>query len=258
MTRPLQRPPIAWPQLVWARPMPAERTQPPLSRSQIVKAAMAIADREGLEAVTMRRIAAALGSGTASLYWHVPSKQDLYELMFDEYIGEFLSENRVPEHRSGDWRADLREVWVEARRAMQRHPWVPQLGIQLGLGPRSLRNYAFMTSILDGLGLDDETVVMIPAVLVNYVMGFAQNDAALAEAQQRSGQTSQEWAQGLADYVSDALADDPRAARLVAKRMTLSRDRAFEFGLDCLLDGIAARLSRQRGGEKTTTARRRA
>jgi AcrR family transcriptional regulator len=231
------------PQLVWTRPAPLERAQPPLSRSQIVKAAIAVADGEGLEAVTMRRIAAALGSGTASLYWHVPSKQDLYELMFDEYIGEFLSEARVPKHPSRDWRTDLREVWLEARRAMQRHPWVPQLGIQLGLGPRSLRNYAFMTSILDGLGLDDETVVMIPAVLVNYVMGFAQNDAALAEAQQRSGQTSQEWAQGMADYVSGALVDDPRAARLVAKRMTLSRDRAFEFGLDCLLDGIAARLS---------------
>jgi AcrR family transcriptional regulator len=161
--------------LVWARPSRPVRAQPPLSRSQIVKAAIGIADRDGLEAVTMRRIAADLGAGTTSLYWHVRSKEELFELMFDAFIGEDV----IPERLSGDWRQELRTIAMEGRTAMVRHPWVPDLGIQLGFGPASLRYYAYATSVLDNLGLDDQTVVTILSVLVNYIMGFAHNDAAV-------------------------------------------------------------------------------
>src|SRR5215212_8753897 len=90
---------------IWLQPERTPRgSQASLSRGQIVRAAIAIADAEGFEAVTMRRLAAELGVGTMSLYWHVPNKDNLLELMRDELIGEV----EMPDPPSGDWRADLR------------------------------------------------------------------------------------------------------------------------------------------------------
>src|SRR5260370_16888903 len=75
--------------LIWLRSDSGARDQrPALSRDQIVRAAIELADEHGLDAVSTRRIAAALGSGPTSMYWHVPSKADLYELMFDAALGE--------------------------------------------------------------------------------------------------------------------------------------------------------------------------
>ena len=74
--------------LVWARPeRPPRGRARGLSRQQIVRAALQIADREGLDALTMRRVAQRLGAGTMSLYWHVRNKDELIELMRDEEIG---------------------------------------------------------------------------------------------------------------------------------------------------------------------------
>src|SRR6266516_3175588 len=118
--------------LIWLRPQREEQARrPPLSRERIVRAAVELADADGLEGLSMRRIASRLGAGTNSLYWYLNSKNDLFELMFDEVLGEL----ELTERSSGDWRADLREiahrVWLLARR----HSWLGLLGIQPGLGP---------------------------------------------------------------------------------------------------------------------------
>src|SRR5262249_47780549 len=76
-------------QSIWLRPeRPSRRSHSALSREQIVRAAIEVADAEGIEAVTMRRIATELGVGTMSLYWHVPTKDNLLELMRDALMGE--------------------------------------------------------------------------------------------------------------------------------------------------------------------------
>src|SRR5579864_3551953 len=113
--------------LLWRTSKRPERLRPILGRPEIVRAAMDIADAEGLEAVSMRRIAASLGFGTTSLYWYVKSKEELYQLMFDAYVGE----DEVPSYTSGGWRGYAKNLATEARGAMHRHPWVPLLGIQL-------------------------------------------------------------------------------------------------------------------------------
>ena len=90
-----------------------------LSRDEIVRAAIKVADAEGPDAVSMRRIARELNAGTMSLYWHVASKEELLDLMIDSVQGEQLA----PEP-SGDWRADLRALTRSARAALHRHPWM--------------------------------------------------------------------------------------------------------------------------------------
>src|SRR5579875_873513 len=90
-----------------------------LSREQIVRAAIDVADAEGADAISMRRIARELNAGTMSLYWHVSSKEELLDLMLDAIDGEM----EVPEP-SGDWRADLRAIARGIRTGLLRHRWV--------------------------------------------------------------------------------------------------------------------------------------
>jgi AcrR family transcriptional regulator len=118
---------------IWLRPeraasgRPAER-----SRAEITAAAIGLADREGLEAVTMRRVAAELGTGAASLYRYVANRDDLLDLMTDAVAGEY--ELPAP---SGDPVPDLVEIAVQARGLMLRHRWVAPLVITRPvLGPR--------------------------------------------------------------------------------------------------------------------------
>jgi AcrR family transcriptional regulator len=104
------------------------------SREEITAAALAIADREGLEAVSMRRVAADLGTGAASLYRYVETRDDLLDLMIDATGAEYV----VPDP-TGDWLADLLAIGDQARAIMRRHPWLPSLLITRAvLGPNGL------------------------------------------------------------------------------------------------------------------------
>ncbi|MEV6629043.1 TetR family transcriptional regulator, partial [Amycolatopsis sp. NPDC051114] len=103
------------PALVWAKERRRPRRQAP-SVEQIVRTAITIADTEGLPALSMRRVAADLGSGTASLYRYVASRDDLLDLMIDEVKGAEDTE------LTGDWRADLASVARQVRATRLRHP----------------------------------------------------------------------------------------------------------------------------------------
>jgi AcrR family transcriptional regulator len=120
---------------IWMRPDHAATGRPAgRSREQITAVAVTIADREGLDAVSMRRVAAELGTGAASLYRYVDTRDDLIDLMIDSTGAEYIF--TAP---TGDWLADLLEVAEQARTIMRRHPWLPSLLITRSvLGPNGL------------------------------------------------------------------------------------------------------------------------
>src|SRR5579859_829561 len=151
--------------LIWKRAAaaPAGR-QPPLSREQIVRAAIELADENGIDTVSIRRIAARLNAGATTLYWHVPSKSDLYELMFDAAFAE-LDFPRP----SGDWRADLRLCAQRVHEVLNRHPWLVLLGIQPTMGPNIRRYAEFAAAVLGPLGLDRQAQVEVVAMVNNYL-----------------------------------------------------------------------------------------
>ncbi|HZR48994.1 MAG TPA: TetR/AcrR family transcriptional regulator [Streptosporangiaceae bacterium] len=209
----------------------------PLSRDQIVAAAIALADAEGLDAVSIRKIAASLGAGATSLYWHVRSKNDLFELMFDAVYGEL----EYPEP-SGDWRADLRAICVGIRALGRRHRWVILLGVQPAMGPNVVRYRQFLADVLGPLGLDQRTRVEVAAVLNNYLMGSAHRDTAWDQIRVRAGLTGEQWRERLSEFLVRAERDNPELAADIATRLHLTSDDSFELGLDCVLDGVAARL----------------
>jgi AcrR family transcriptional regulator len=129
---------------------PPRRRDRGLTRDEIVAAAISIADAEGVEAVTMRRIARELGAGAMSLYWHVAAKEELQDLMLEAINAEI----QVPEP-SGDWRADLRAFARSARAAVLRHQWALDfMSNGPPAGPANARNADRMFRALDGLELD--------------------------------------------------------------------------------------------------------
>lgn len=120
---------------IWMRPERAAAGRPPgHSRAEIASAAIAIADREGLDAVSMRRVAAELRTGAASLYRYVGSREELVDLMVDAVSADYTY--RPP---TGDWLTDLLGLGEQARTIMRNHPWLPSLVITRPvLGPNTL------------------------------------------------------------------------------------------------------------------------
>ncbi len=231
--------------LIWMRPEPVRQDQrPPLSREQIVRAAIELADEHGLKAVSARRIAGRLGSGATSLYWHVRSKADLYELMFDAMAGEV----QLPEP-TGDWRADLRAVARSTQVTYKHHPWIALLGIQPGLGPNTRRYAEFCMKILSRHGLGRQARTEVMAVLNNYLSGFASRQAAWGQLRQRAGLTDEQWEERLERYLAETRDRDPELAADIESRLHLTSDASFEAGLDCVIEGIAARFLRDGGGQ---------
>jgi AcrR family transcriptional regulator len=228
---------MLWPR---ERPQSAEPGKPPLTRDQIVAAAIGIADEQDLDAVSIRRIAAKLGVGATSLYWHIKSKDELFELMYDSVFAADM----LPEP-TGDWRADLRALALMTRAEHTRHRWVILLGIQPSIGPGLLRYSAFVDAVLDPVGLDRQTKTDVMAILNNYISGFAHRETAWARLRERAGLTGEQWQERLDRYLEQARATDQEIAAMIESRLHLTSQDHFEAGLDCVLDGIASRIIKQ-------------
>jgi AcrR family transcriptional regulator len=219
-----------------------------LSQAGIVDVAVAIADAEGPGAVSMRRIAKELQVGPMSLYWYIDSKEELHQLMLETVQAEF----EAPEP-SADWRADLTGYARNTRAAVLRHPWaIDFLGAGPPSGPNDARNIDRLIGTLSGRGLDAATTMWALLALGTYVIG-----AALREIQEIR------WHAAFDDTTTETEADElydefqrriresgqyPNLEKIMDEDLDPdapeTRDDRFEFGLSCLLDGIAARIGK--------------
>lgn len=220
-----------------------------LELADIVAAAVAVADAEGTDAVSMRRIAREVDAGTMSLYWYVDSKEELLHLMLEKVQAE--AEAPRP---SGDWRADLRAYASNTRAVLLRHPWaIDFIGVGPPSGPNDARNAERLLAALDGLGLDIGTTLRVLITVGTYVVG-----AVLREIQEirwqrtaddaAAGMTPAQVGEFLAEY-NRRIHDSgryPHIAMIIDAGIDPdapeTRDERFEFGLDRVLDGIAALL----------------
>jgi AcrR family transcriptional regulator len=251
---------------IWARPEPSARSLR-FSRQQIAAAALEIADAEGFDAVSMRRIARSLGAGTMSLYRYIATKDDLLALVGDALLGEAL----VPGELPADWLDAIAAVARETRRAYLRHPWAIRLvqregAVQAALaGPNGLRHVEQSLSALSGAPMDSKAKLDVLAIVDDYVFGHlmraagtatkADDDAAAAADPRglaRGGEPGQATPDpepaGTADFVRSQLASGsfPQLATAmspagVASFAGADQEARFELGLSMLLAGIAAR-----------------
>ncbi|MFF1921521.1 TetR/AcrR family transcriptional regulator [Streptomyces sp. NPDC058221] len=227
---------------LWQR---LEQPAPPraaLSLERIGAVAVAIADTEGFAAVTMRRLATELGVAPMAAYRHVSGKDDLWALMAERVAAE----QRIPDEVTG-WREVLRTFGLLTRDMMLRHPWLGQLPTALFvLTPGRLAIAERQLAALDGLGLDEDTMMVVFRTVSAYAHGAVSTELALHEWTRSAGWSSgTETRMGLAPQMT-YLMDTGRypTYRRYGERATRKDDAAwaFEVGLDCVLDGISARF----------------
>jgi AcrR family transcriptional regulator len=218
---------------VWVRDATTRpRRAPALSRKRIVDAAVALLDENGVDRLTMRRLAERLEVTSTALYWHVKTKDDVLDLAVDHIFGEV----RLPAP-GRDWQDDARTLIRRWRAAMLRHPWSPSLIGRPMLGPNVLARTEFLQATLVRGGFRALELTVATRMLANYVIGAALTEATWHQAQASVAQSHarRHISENRARYptldesghLDDRLWDD---------------DDLFERGLDALLDG----LSRQR------------
>ncbi|MEU0566424.1 TetR/AcrR family transcriptional regulator C-terminal domain-containing protein [Nonomuraea sp. NPDC005983] len=212
-----------------------------LTRGRIVRAAIGIADAEGLAAVSMRGIAGRLGVATMSLYRHIGSKDDLVELMIAAVLAEFP----LPDDPPDGWRARLeagaRTQWA----AYRAHPWmagVTALARPLP-SPSLARHTEWALAAVDGYGLDGDTMLHVHILVYSYVQGLAASLEAEVQAEAATGLTEDEWMRTQDTQLSAIVGSGsyPTFHKVVSGMedgFDFDFDRLFEFGLRPMLDGL--------------------
>lgn len=210
----------------------------PLSRERVLKTAVALADREGIEAVTMRRLARKLGAGAMSLYYHVPDKDALLDGMVDLVFVEI----ELPA-TDLDWKAALRRRAISTRQALLRHPWaVGRMEATNVPGPNDLRVHDAVLGCLRAAGFSVAMSVQAYSLQDAYIYGFAlQEKTASLSTPEESVKTARKRVREVEARHEDAAVAYPNLAEVVAGYVAThgyNADEAFVFGLDVILDGL--------------------
>lgn len=234
--------------LLWGRRARGGRgPRAELSVDAIAAAASALADREGLGAVSMARVAAELGFSTMSLYRHVANKDELLQLMWNASAAEI--DEYEPDGE--DWRERLRSWALAQRAALDRHPWITQLPMAAPpLGPSSLAFVEIGLAALDGSGLDDEDALQVIGLLSSYTL----SEARMAQDTRRAVESGAPETAWTFEALLRELVDEstyPRLHRLAwsaaGGEEAAPEDadyRQFLFGVDCILDGVQSLVDR--------------
>ena len=232
--------------LLWGtKPAPTRGRKPGMTVSRIVATAIEIADTDGLGALSMRRVADALGVGTMSLYRYLPGKTELFELMLDTVMGE----GGPPEPDPAGWRASLTAFARQSLAGYRRHPWLLEASTSRGLmGPNQTAALDALLRMISGIGLTNGQMMAVVGLVISYVQGRARQLADGARAEQRSGVSDEQFWHDFAPLLDEHL-DAGRFPALAAvwRDEELSWEDEFEFGLERVLDGIEAFVNRESG-----------
>lgn len=245
-------------ELLWGVPdRPRRGPKPKLTVDRIVRAAIEIADAEGLAGLSMRRVADELGVTAMSLYTYVPGKAELIDVMLDTVHAR----TPRPDDEEGDWRTRLdrlaRENWTRYRR----HPWLLQVATSLPvLGPHLMAKYDRELTAVAGLGLTEVEMDLVVGVLADYVHGAVRGAVEAGQVEQRTGMTGEQWWQAYAPLLEQVFDPEryPMAARVgevagAEYNAPADPGRSFEFGLQRVLDGVEALVRARATPAETAT-----
>ncbi|GAA1822830.1 TetR/AcrR family transcriptional regulator [Luedemannella flava] len=215
-----------------------------LSLRGIVTAAMSLADAQGLDAVSMRKLAEELGVGTMSLYTHVPGRTELLDLMIDSAYGELYQDVDEPLRQPGGWRGGLEFIARRNWDTYRRHPWLlSAAGVRPAFGPNAFLKYEAELRPIDGIGMSDVEMDSALTLVLNHVQGLARLAASLEQARRES--SDGEWWQTQAPLLEKFSRgmDLPVAGRVGQASSEFydgvaDPQHALTFGLARILDGI--------------------
>lgn len=223
------------------------RSRRGLSLERIVRAAIELADAEGLAGVSMRRVAERLGFTTMSLYRHVPGKAELIDLMRDEVLREDPSAGT--EQRLG-WRAQL-EAWArDALTVYRRHPWLVEItGSRRIPGPNAVAGFEQALAVVAQTGLPPAEVVAVVTLVGGFVESAARQAVETALTEQRTGVSDEQW-WSARDSLFQHLDRYPTLSHIYQEGGYDTPLDPFEFGLQRVLDGIEVLVRDESRDEK--------
>jgi AcrR family transcriptional regulator len=231
-------------QLLWGRGGRGDRgPRPTLTVEQIVAAAIQLADEEGLEAASMRRVAERLNVGAMSLYRYIPGKAQLLDLMLDAI------HKQDPAHPpEGDWRARLEQLARRSRARIQRHPWMLQVvvGQRPPLGPNIIGDFDAYLQAIEGIGLTPQEMIATTELVGNYVQGATRAAVEAEQTERDSGVSDEEYWGERQEFWEDYFEPErfPTISIVWERGGYEEPLDGFEFGLQRILDGIEALLRR--------------
>lgn len=226
----------------WARPEPGA-ARPRFSRDRIAEVAIEIAEKEGVEALSMRRLAQALGSGTMTLYYYLHSKRELLALVEDRIIAEIP----VPDGElAANWRDALAQLARRAKDAWMRRSWAVMSVRTPYIGPNAMRYFEQTLAALADTPLTSQQKLESLALIDNYVLSFVMRESAA----QRAGD---DWIDQVTTFMSGELTTGKyphirqllgggAVDRLIRQLSEASAEERFERGLSLILDGVAGQL----------------
>ncbi|WP_433580410.1 TetR/AcrR family transcriptional regulator [Nocardia brasiliensis] len=233
-------------ELLWdAGPRPSRGPKPGLTLDRIVAAAIEVADDEGLDAVTMRRVATQLGTGTMSLYRYLPGKAELLDLMLDRVYRP--AEEPAP---AAGWRAALEAVAYDSLALFQAHPWLIQVNqARPVLGPGAMEGMERVIARIRPMGVPDRELVAVIIMIDGYVAGAARSRVHAQEMERRTGLTDEQFWAAQAPVLDQAMASGryPLMASLDDDAFGRTFDH-FDFGLQRILDGLEHYLAQRNTG----------
>jgi AcrR family transcriptional regulator len=214
----------------------ARAPRPALSRERVVEGAVALADAQGIAALTIRSLAQHLGVKPMSLYYYVANKSEI----LDAIVDVVFSEIELPVV-DGDWRAEIRLRATSARHVLRRHSWaIGLLESRMSPGPATLRHHDAMIATLRGAGFSIELTAHAYALIDSYVYGFALQEASLPF---EGPDTVADIAEPMMEHF--ATGEYPHLVAMSAEfflQPGYDFGNEFEFGLDVILDGLARYL----------------
>ncbi|WP_043537444.1 TetR/AcrR family transcriptional regulator [Saccharomonospora cyanea] len=222
---------------------PRRGPKPRFTVDDIVATAIELADAEGIDAVTMRGVASALGLTAMSLYGYVPGKAELVDLMVDRVHAELSP----PESSASGWRARLEAVARRTWELYLRHPWLLQVStVRPVLGPNVIAKYDADLHAVADLGLTSVEMDQVITLVSNYVHGAVRAAVEMRRVRQDTGKDNPQWWSEYAPLFTKLFDDEryPVAAK-VGSEMGEEHygpdapELAFEFGLERILDGVA-------------------
>ncbi|WP_432143535.1 TetR/AcrR family transcriptional regulator [Streptomyces sp. bgisy084] len=231
-------------ELLWGlADRPSRGPKPGLTLDRIVSTAVAVADADGLGALSMRRVATDLGVGTMSLYRYVPGKAELLDLMLDQ-VAEFDADAH-PDPAAG-WRPAMEALAHASRQQYHRHPWLLQVDqARPLLGPNALDSMEYSVRALAGTGLTDREKMHVLVSFGGFLTGLARTELHAALAEKRTGISNADFWQSQEPVLSRAMLSGRYPAMAALDENTFAEDDAlvFDLGLSALLDGFAALIA---------------
>lgn len=217
----------------------------PLTREAIVQAALRVLDADGIDGLSMRRVGEELGTGAASIYWHVRNKDELLQLVFERVTAEA----ELPEPDPSRWQEQLRDLAHRMREVLNKHRDVARLSIgRIPSGPTLAVYSEWLFALLKPVGIPDQVIAYLGDLFGLYVGAYAFEESLGTSSFTGGGMSPEQFFQMLSDYIMSLPEERfPNVRRAVGALFGGGPDERFAFGVDLMLRGLATYASKPEG-----------